>query len=234
VVWHTDAVTESKTVTPAYWQPEHLDAVILEGADVVSYVQSQISQEIRSLPVGASTWTFVLAPTGKVEVFGRVVRTGDQSMRIEVDAGFGQTALERLNRFKIRVDVTASLELASQPQISTDDEIQRIRAGWPRMGSEIISGDTIPAETGLIAIAVNFTKGCYPGQELVERMDARGAQAPQSLRLLQIEDGAASGDPILGEDGSPVGKLTSVTPGWALGYVKRSSTVGEVVSIQPL
>ena len=222
------------TATPAYWKPDHLDAVILEGADVVSYVQSQISQEIRSLTVGGSAWTFLLAPTGKVEVFGRVVRTGDQAMRIEVDAGAGQTALERLNRFKIRVDVSSTLEMASQPQISTLDEEQRIRAGWPRMGSEIISGDTIPAETGLIAIAVNFTKGCYPGQELVERMDARGAQAPQSLRMLQVEDGVASGDPILGEDGSPVGKLTSVASGWALGYVKRSSTIGEVVSIQPV
>ena len=35
---------------------------------------------------------------------------------------------------------------------------------------EIVPGETIPAETGITDVAVSFTKGCYPGQELVERM----------------------------------------------------------------
>ena len=58
-------------------------------------------------------------------------------------------------------------------------EAQRIESGWPRMGAEIIAGETIPAETGLNDVAVNFKKGCYPGQELVERMDSRGSTAPR-------------------------------------------------------
>jgi tRNA-modifying protein YgfZ len=218
---------------PAYWSPAHLDRVRIEGADALTYMQSQISQEIRSLGVGESVWTFVLAPTGKVEVFGRLLRSEDQVLELEVDAGFGQIALDRVNRFKIRVDVTTRLELAPQPEISAELETQRVRAGWPRMGSEILPGDTIPAETGLIPIAVNFTKGCYPGQELVERMDARGASAPQSLRTLPAAQGVNVGDPVLDDDGVEVGRLTSVAGGSALAYVKRSSSIGEVVSIQP-
>ena len=54
------------------------------------------------------------------------------------------------------------------------------------MGAEIVPGETIPAVTGVTGVAVNFTKGCYPGQELVERMDSRGAEAPSSLRVLAI------------------------------------------------
>lgn len=216
-----------------YWTASHLDRVQIVGTDALTYLQSQISQEIRSLAVGESVWTFLLAPTGKVEVFGLLTRLEDQVLVLDVDAGFGQVALDRVNRFKIRVDVGASLQLAALPQITADHEAQRVRAGWPRMGTEIISGDTIPAETGLIPIAVNFTKGCYPGQELVERMDARGASAPQSLRLLPAPHGVTAGDVILDEDGTAVGRFTSVAGEMALGYVKRSSTIGEVVSIQP-
>ena len=64
------------------------------------------------------------------------------------------------------------------------DEDGRIAAGWPKMGAEIIPGETIPAETGLDDVAVSFTKGCYPGQELVERMDSRGSTAPRHLEVL--------------------------------------------------
>jgi folate-binding protein YgfZ len=226
-------VEHSTALTPAYWTPEHLDRVIIEGADALTYLQSQISQEIRTLPVGESTWTFLLAPTGKVEVFGRLVRAAEQSFVLEVDAGFGQIAQERVNRFKIRVDVSTRLEAAARQEIDADLEAQRIRAGWPRMGSEIAVGETIPAETGLNAIAVNFTKGCYPGQELVERMDSRKAVAPRSLRLLSVEENMVAGEAITEPDGTEVGVITSVAGGLALGYVKRSSTIGEVVSIQP-
>ncbi len=98
------------------------------------------------------------------------------------------------------------------------------------MGAEIVVGETIPAETGLNAVAVNFKKGCYPGQELVERMDSRAAVAPRSLRRLDVAEGAAAGDPIVDADGNEVGVLTTVSGTRALGYVKRSSDVGEPVT----
>lgn len=49
----------------------------------------------------------------------------------------------------------------------------RIEAGEPVMGVDIDEG-TIPQEAGLVAGAVDFTKGCYLGQELVARIDSRG------------------------------------------------------------
>ena len=123
---------------------------------------------------------------------------------------------------------------ATQPPVDTlagdARERERIEAGWPRMGAEIVAGETIPAETGLNAVAVNFKKGCYPGQELVERMDSRAAVAPRSLRRLDVAEGVAAGDPIVDADGNEVGVLTTVSGTRALGYVKRSSDVGEPVT----
>ena len=73
----------------------------------------------------------------------------------------------------------------------TLDELERLRIedGWPAMGAEIVPGETIPAETGVVPVAVDFKKGCYPGQELVERMDSRGASAPRRLRVLDRRRG---------------------------------------------
>jgi folate-binding protein YgfZ len=64
----------------------------------------------------------------------------------------------------------------------------RVDAGWPAMGTDILEGD-VPAGTCVLARAVSFTKGCYPGQELVERMDSRGASAP--VRLVLVEPGTS-------------------------------------------
>jgi folate-binding protein YgfZ len=98
------------------------------------------------------------------------------------------------------------------------------------MGSEIVAGETLPAATGVVSIAVSFTKGCYPGQELVERMDSRGSTAPKNLRLLtgSIVDNAKPGDAVV-VNGEAVGEFTSVADGCALAYVARAVELGVVV-----
>ncbi len=52
-------------------------------------------------------------------------------------------------------------------------ELHRIRRGVPRYGVDIRERD-LPQETGQMR-ALNFTKGCYLGQEIVERIRSRGA-----------------------------------------------------------
>jgi tRNA-modifying protein YgfZ len=201
------------------------DRVTVSGADALTYLQSQVSQEIRDLVVGSARWTMVLDPTGKVVVLARIRRTDDEVFELDTDAGFGETLLARINRFKIRVDVDSVLELALAPAPDADHERDRIAFGWPRMGSEIEPGTTIPAMTGVITYSVNFQKGCYPGQELIERMDSRDAEAPRSLRIVDLEVGAAVGDPVL-DAGTEVGTVTSVAGPIGLAYVKRAVDVG--------
>lgn len=204
------------------------DRVRVSGADALSYLQSQLAQEVRDLEVGAARWTFVLDPTGKVDTLARLTRTDDTEFLLDTDAGFGETMLARINRFKIRVDAATELEPATAADPSADHEAARIAAGWPRMGNEIESGSTIPATTGVVTLAANFQKGCYPGQELVERMDSRGADAPKSLRVIDLTEGQAVGSPIVDADGNEVGSITSAAGGVGVGYVKRGSDVGRV------
>jgi len=227
------------------------------GPDAFTYLQSQLSQDLRTLQVGASMWSFVLQPTGKIDVLLRVWRTSDETFVLDTDAGFGDTLIARLNRFKIRVkadispldwrclavrgDGAAGVDglaswgagvdiVGTAPQVPEGAAVggaaellaARVAAGWPQMGIEIEPGDSIPAETGVIAVAVSFTKGCYPGQELVERMDSRGATAPRVLQVVDVPAGTQPGDDYL-LDGVVVGTVTSVSGALALAFVKRSA-----------
>ncbi len=92
----------------------------------------------------------------------------------------------------------------------------RVAAGWPLAGVDFVSG-CIPAETGLVGVAVSFIKGCYPGQELVERMDSRAVTAPHVLRLVD-DANYAVGDVVV--DGVTV---TSVGGGKAIVRAKRDA-----------
>ena len=56
----------------------------------------------------------------------------------------------------------------------------RIEAGVP-MGGREVTESTIAAEVGLVERTVSFTKGCFTGQELVARLDARGSKVARRL-----------------------------------------------------
>jgi folate-binding protein YgfZ len=205
------------------------DVVLVEGPDAQKYLHSQVSQALQDQPVGEQRWTFVLEPAGKITALARVTRTAEERFELDTDAGFGDTLLARLDRFKIRVAAETSLRPAPDATLDPAAEHDRIQAGWPRMGAEIVPGETIPGGTGLTGIAVSYAKGCYPGQELVERMDSRSASAPKLLRRLSVANGTMVGDPVI-DDGTEVGVITSVSGDAALAWVKRSSELGTPVT----
>jgi folate-binding protein YgfZ len=67
----------------------------------------------------------------------------------------------------------AALESAGiKPATAEDARLVRIENGKPRYGEDILE-TTLPQETGQMH-AVSFNKGCYLGQEIVERIRARG------------------------------------------------------------
>jgi folate-binding protein YgfZ len=107
-------------------------------------------------------------------------------------------------------------------------EVIRIEAGFPKAGAEL-DDRTIPAEAGLVARSVSFSKGCYTGQELVARIDSRGSNVPRRLRALRSPHRLEAGWP-LASLGREVGRVTSaaVSPELGcvgLGYVARGVNV---------
>jgi folate-binding protein YgfZ len=107
-------------------------------------------------------------------------------------------------------------------------EAVRIEAGVPVMAREI-DDKTIPAETGVVDRAVSFTKGCFTGQELVARIDARGGNVPRHLRGVLVGTNVVPPvGAVIEVDGKEMGALTSVAESLerrapaGLAYVRRA------------
>jgi folate-binding protein YgfZ len=103
--------------------------------------------------------------------------------------------------------VRAALERAGAEPVGEDAaEIVRVEHGRPRYGVDI-DDNTIPQEAGLNDRAVNFTKGCYVGQETVARLYYKG-KPNRLLRGVRLSEPARPGAELLfGE--RVVGRLTS-------------------------
>ena len=97
---------------------------------------------------------------------------------------------------------------AAEPVSAAEFEALRMAYGLPAMGTEIQPGD-IPNETGVVERAASFTKGCYRGQELVERIDSR-AGGRRTICRIRAEVPVSPGDELHGADGAAVGSVLSV------------------------
>lgn len=83
----------------------------------------------------------------------------------------------------------------------------RIAEGIPAYGIDMIERD-LPQETSQMR-ALAFNKGCYLGQEIVERIRSRG-NVHRHLRPLELAGPVpASGTELLDQDGAAVGQITS-------------------------
>lgn len=83
----------------------------------------------------------------------------------------------------------------------------RIAEGIPTFGIDMVERD-LPQETSQMR-ALHFNKGCYLGQEIVERIHSRGS-VHKHLRPLELSGPVPqSGTEILQEDGTPAGQITS-------------------------
>ena len=82
----------------------------------------------------------------------------------------------------------------------------RIAEGIPAYDSDIVERD-LPQETSQ-SRALNFSKGCYLGQEIVERIRSRG-NVHRHLRHLEIEGPLPAAGTELNMDGTPAGNITS-------------------------
>ena len=112
-------------------------------------------------------------------------------------------------------------------------EALRVLRGVPRYGADITER-SLPQETGQMR-ALNFTKGCYLGQEIVERVRSR-ANLNKSLRVFELRGSLPAPGTALYAEGRPEaqGELTSITqvelPGlagcFALGTVRTESAGG--------
>jgi folate-binding protein YgfZ len=104
---------------------------------------------------------------------------------------------------------------AGRPLFGIDFDGQPVQTAFPGKAgreTETDSPGVLPAETGLLERAVSFTKGCYLGQEVVARMQARN-QVARKIVGIRLETDALpfAGEPVYDADQNQVGAVTSST-----------------------
>jgi folate-binding protein YgfZ len=109
-------------------------------------------------------------------------------------------------------------------------EAHRILSGTPLYGTDIRNSDTakdLPQETAQTH-ALHFSKGCYLGQEIVERIHSRG-QVHRTFTPFTLAGDMPAHPPPLPANEKPAGELTSAVriddTIHALGYIRREALV---------
>ncbi|HEY7333849.1 MAG TPA: glycine cleavage T C-terminal barrel domain-containing protein [Bryobacteraceae bacterium] len=144
-------------------QTESLATVGVEGPEA-SLVLKRLGAPLPEIPYRWTAWG------------GRIVAAADST-----GAGGFRVFLPASEKADLLAELAAVGALEANPQ---DARIVRIEHGRPRYGEEITERYLVQ-ETGQMH-AVNFNKGCYLGQEIVERVRSR-AQIHRVLMRLQID-----------------------------------------------
>ncbi|MFQ5696005.1 MAG: YgfZ/GcvT domain-containing protein, partial [Terriglobia bacterium] len=148
----------------------------------------------------------------------RQSETGEEGYRLHFVAEYAQNVWDAL--------VAQQKVVPWKPVGRAALNILRTEAGVPWFGAEL-DESTLPPEAGLEATAISYQKGCYVGQEIIERIRSRGHVNRKLTGLrLEAEPLPAAGAKLLA-GGKEAGHLTTVvnSPALggpiALGYVRR-------------
>lgn len=134
------------------------DVVTASGDDAASYLQGQISQDVDALGVGDNAWSLILQPQGKVDALFRITRVAPDSFLLDVDPGWGEALLARLQRFRLRVRVDLSLESWNHHAYrnETCDEVEApivAAIDWNGAGTDVIGPQLSDPEREAIGLA---------------------------------------------------------------------------------
>jgi tRNA-modifying protein YgfZ len=250
-------------------------AIRVTGTDRLDFVQGQVAQNIKALPIPGGARSMILNVKGQIEFDVRIYRRKDD-VYLQTTADLGDAVMARLQKYivfddvklenisdRIRVlhisgekafELISGFGFSSGTQLletnfgtlliaevqrgnengfdlhvldSKCDELlqtftaqgatelepaqlerRRIVSGLANAHSDGFTG-MLPQECGLLS-GVSFKKGCYVGQEIMARLDARG-HSHKALSRVKPEQELETGTPVM-SDGREVGQLGHVVP----------------------
>lgn len=181
--------------------------------DLAARNDISMSFRLRASISGTEGYWILAAPEKAAEFWRKALGAG------------GESASQ--SRDRKGADIQTGTAISIRPVGFEAVEIRRIEAGIPRYGSDMDS-KTLPQETGQMH-ALSFTKGCYIGQETVERIHSRGHVNRQLVGLRFEGKCDVARDMMVLVKGHPSGFLTSTAYSFglrrtiALAYLRRES-----------
>jgi folate-binding protein YgfZ len=203
---------------------QHLDRfIIMDDVELIPIMDDQHGLLVAG-PSASEHLAALLLPAPTPFYMGRVMHNGQPLLILGPYPPF-------IPRYEVwgSPETIAALLIALEgsavtPVSAQAVEAYRVLSGTPRFGTDIRDKD-LPQETNQTH-ALHFSKGCYLGQEIVERIRSRG-QVHRTFSGFRLTALPATLPAPLTSDGKPAGELTSAaTIGeetFALGYVRREA-----------
>lgn len=213
--------------------PDHI-IVAVAGTDALTFLQSQLTNDVAALAVGGWQWQGYCSAKGRLQATFALARTDEVAFAAVVHNSVAATLAKRLTMFRLRSKVTIELskslvatlhltqpEIAQKPMATIDlghgrwitieppdtvavaADIPTIHAfmqRWNWLGIEAMQPEITVTTTEMFVPqminwdhvqpggGVSFSKGCYPGQEVVARAHYRGAVKRQLERQILLAD----------------------------------------------
>ncbi|MGH6784424.1 MAG: YgfZ/GcvT domain-containing protein, partial [Sphingomicrobium sp.] len=128
----------------------------------------------------------------------------------------------------------AAAELGATLVDAADYEAHRIALGVPRGGSDFIYNDAFPHEADMDQLGgVDFAKGCYIGQEVVSRVEHRGAARTRIVPVAYDGFAAEPGMAVMAGD-KTIGTLGSTADGRGVAMLRLDRAEDALAAGTPL
>ena len=256
----------------------HLGTLRAQGADTDTFLQGQLSNDLRLLTTRRAQLSSYNSPKGRVLALLALMRAADGGVLLELRRDLLEATLKRLRMFVLRSKLvldnasdrlpilgiagpqaepllaalgldtpqanwdcvsaeglTAVRRPGGTPRFSLHGEEARIAAAWELLSARARAVGTeawrlLDLTAGLPSIgpatvdqfiaqmlnleqlgAISFTKGCYPGQEIVARLHYLGnlkRRLIAGVTAIPPEEGAALYAAGAGTDAAPVGYIS--------------------------
>jgi aminomethyltransferase len=136
--------------------------LLVSGPKAAEVVTAAFGTDVRSLEL---LHTVSVTIGGQQALIIRTEETGEQDFEVLIPVEGVTVAWEQL--------MTAGAPFGIKPVGAEAREVLRIEAGLPKAGPDL-NEEIVPPEANLEGKAFSLSKGCYPGQEVVARMDTYG------------------------------------------------------------
>ena len=220
---------------------------MVSGSDATAWLNDLVSASVDGTEVRRS---LLLTPTGRIRAEFHVARFDGGRVLVQ-DPVQPRPIDELLAPYVLSSDVdlepVADMRLFAVPHRDElgiafgkpdgdpgDYEEWRIRRGIPRFGVDL-DEESLPQEAGWETL-IDFTKGCFMGQEAMARIQNFGGHPTRVIRALRAERVLTPGDRVVGRDGD-VGLVTSVSGPYVIARVSwaaREETIATESGVQLL
>ncbi len=137
--------------------------LLVSGPQAIALIKAAFNADVAGLqPLDFVTQEIA----GHQALLLRTDETGETDIEVLIPADGLAAAWERL----VEAGAPMGLTLFG----TQAHESLRLEAGLPRVGKDLTE-EIVPPEANLEGIAFSLSKGCYPGQEVVARMDTYGS-----------------------------------------------------------